>query len=106
MERDDHVLPRGMGVRALGRGAAGGVVVMDGATIIALVRPIAERMAHLPVEVRIALLCGLLTQEVCQYPASERRDELERIIDDLPGILRATEDGMRQALTENARGGL
>lgn len=71
--------------------------------IVALVRPLAARMAHLSIEGRITLLCGLLTQEMCNLPPSERDDELRRVQRELPGILDATEDGMRKALAENAR---
>ncbi len=55
---------------------------------------------------RITLLCALLMQEVCALPPSERGPELRRLQADLPGILHATEEGMRRALAENAREGL
>jgi len=77
----------------------------DSAEAIALVRPIVARMAPLSSESRIALLCALLAQEVCMLPGPERAEELESILEDLPGIVRATERGMREALVQNARDG-
>ena len=74
--------------------------------IIGLVKPIAKRMEHLSVESRITLLCGLLAQEICNLPMGDREDELERVLDEMPSILRATERGMREALVGNARRGL
>lgn len=73
--------------------------------IVALVRPVASRMAHLSVDGRITLLCALLAQEMCNLPPTERDDELRRVLRELPGILDATESGMREALALNAKGG-
>lgn len=74
--------------------------------IMTLVLPIAEAMAHLPVEHRIILLTGLLAQEICTLPASERDEEMHRLLREFPGILDVTEAGMREALAANARAGL
>lgn len=74
--------------------------------IIALVRPVVDRMAHLSVDARITFFLGLLAQEICCLPPGDRRGEIERIQDDLPMILKATEDGMREALADNARSGM
>lgn len=71
--------------------------------ILALVRPVANQIESLSIDGRITLLCGLLAQEMCNLPPSDRAAELDRVLDELPGILRASEDGMRQALAENAR---
>jgi hypothetical protein len=54
-------------------------------------------------EGRSSLLLALLAQEICTFPPGDRAGALEDVIDDLPGILRATEKGMRQALVENAK---
>lgn len=75
----------------------------EAAATVALVRPMAARMARLSIESRIALLCALLTQELCNLPPGQRDDELERVLNDLPAIMRATERGMRNALIQNAR---
>lgn len=75
----------------------------EGAAIVALVRPVTARMAHLNVEARLVLLSALLAQELCNLPPGERDDELRRVTRDLPMILDATERGMRLALARNAR---
>jgi hypothetical protein len=71
--------------------------------IIALVRPVASKMAHLSIDGRITLLCALLAQEICNLPPTERDDELRRVLRELPSILDATECGMRQAFVLNAK---
>ena len=73
--------------------------------MIALVQPVSRRIAHLSVEGRITLLCNLLAQEICNLPLSERDEELARVRRDLPDMLDATEQGMREALAQNARNG-
>ena len=73
--------------------------------IIAMVIPVAKRIAHLPVAGRITLLCALLAQEICSLPPTDRDAEFNRVLRDLPSIMTSTEDGMRQALVENARSG-
>jgi len=77
----------------------------EAAAIVALVRPVAARIEPLSIDGRITLLSALLAQELCNLPPSERDEELRRVLRDLPGILDATEAGMRQALVENARDG-
>lgn len=72
--------------------------------VIALIRPFARQMEGLCFEGRIMLLCALMTQEICMLPHGRRPDELDRIIDALPGIMHATEHGMREVLVQNARG--
>lgn len=54
---------------------------------------------------RVALLLGLLAQEVCGLPPGERPGEVESIVDEFPGIVRAVEGEMRRVLVENARCG-
>ena len=75
-------------------------------SILALVKPVASLMAHLSIDGRITLLCALLAQEMCNLPLAERDDELRRVLRELPGILDATERGMREAIAQNARAGL
>lgn len=75
----------------------------DQGKIVALVRPLADLIAHLSIDGRITLLTAVMAQEICNLPPGERDDELARVVRDLPIILDATEDGMRQALVENAR---
>lgn len=78
----------------------------DWPAMFAAIRLGQAAMDPLDFDGRIALLCALLTQEICTLPGAERRPELDRLIDDLPGILEATECGMRQALADNARRGI
>ena len=73
------------------------------AAIVSLIRPLADRMAHLSLDSRLTLLCSLLTQEICTLPAGIQSEALQQIVAQLPDILSATEAGMRQALVENAR---
>ena len=74
--------------------------------ILKAMRKACNAMAELGAEGRNSVLCGLLTQEVCKLPASQRQAALAEIIAELPEILRSTEQGMRMALNENARKGL
>ena len=74
--------------------------------ILALVRPVAANMERLSIEGRITLLCALLAQEMCNLPPSERDEELRRVMQEMPDIMRSTEAGMRQALAMNAKKGL
>lgn len=77
----------------------------EGPSIVALVRPMVRQMGTLSPEGRITLLCGLLAQEICCRPASERMPLLVEILDEIPSIFRATEEGMREALAQNAKDG-
>lgn len=72
--------------------------------IIALVRPVAAMIADLPIAERIVLLEGLLAQEMCNLPPGERDEAMRDHLREFPGILDATEAGMREALVQNARG--
>lgn len=74
--------------------------------IVELVRPMLALMGDLHTEDRMALLCGLLAQEVCTLPTRERRPKLRELMGRMPGILDDTEEGMRQVLLNNARRGL
>jgi hypothetical protein len=74
--------------------------------IVALVRPVASKMAHLSIDGRITLLCALLAQEMCNLPPNKRDEELRRVMREMPDIMNATEAGMRQALVLNAKAGL
>lgn len=80
--------------------------MINEAAVLALVKPISARMAHLLVGDRITLLAALLAQEICTYPAPHRAHMLAAVIQEMPQILRDTEAGMRDALSENARNGL
>ena len=75
----------------------------EAAAIIAAIRPISAKIEHLSVDGRIMLLAALLTQQLCLFPPDDRDREFRKIMDELPGIMAATEAGMRQALAENAR---
>jgi len=74
--------------------------------VLTAMRKMREHLLSLDFDCRITVLCALLAQEVCTLPPNERAPELRRLQDDLPGILKATEEGMRQGLAENAREGL
>jgi len=78
----------------------------EGRAIVALVRPVAAKIAHLSIDARITLLCALLAQELCNLPPSDRDEEFRRVMRELPGIMDATEAGMREALAMNAKDGL
>ena len=75
--------------------------------IVALIRPIADLMdgRGLSHDARVTLLSGLLAQEACCLPPTERMWGMRKIMKDLPGIFFATQQGMREVLMENARGG-
>lgn len=66
----------------------------------------ANAIAGLSIEGRKTVLCGMLMQEVCMLPPGKRQAELADLVADLPSILSSTEQGMRMALTENAKDGL
>lgn len=74
--------------------------------VLAAMARITDRLAAFNSEERIVMLSSLLMQEVCLLPVSERVDAIHDIQRDLPMIFRASEEGMRQALVENARDGL
>lgn len=78
---------------------------IDEAALLALIRPFAGAMERfgLCYEGRVMLLQSLLAQEVCTLPPSERRPELGRIMGEMPMILRASEEGMHEAIIQNAR---
>lgn len=71
--------------------------------IIALVRPLARKMEHLSVDGRIDLLCALIAQEICFFPASEREEKFHDVLTSLPRLFRVTETTMRNVLAQNAR---
>jgi len=71
--------------------------------IVSMVTPIADKISHLSREGRITLLSALLAQEFLTLPVSERAKEFDALLDQMPGILRSSEEGMRIALAENAR---
>jgi hypothetical protein len=71
--------------------------------IIALVKPLARKMEHLSSDGRIDLLCALIAQEICFFPASERDEKLHNVLASLPKFFRVTETTMRNVLvTERA----
>jgi hypothetical protein len=74
-------------------------------TLLRLAQKIVKTMRPLDREDRIVLLGSLLAQEICTLPAHERFARMRRVQDELPDILRSSEEGMRLALTENARSG-
>jgi len=77
--------------------------MVDRSALIKLVRPTASMISGLPVEARIVLLEALLAQEMCNLPPSARDDAMREHLRQFPGVLDATESGMRWALAENAR---
>ena len=62
------------------------------------------QMEHLSTDARIALLCALVAQEICTLPSSERMEELQDVLADLPEMFHETEQAMRGALARNAEG--
>jgi hypothetical protein len=74
--------------------------------ILEFVLPMARLLDRLTVRQRLLLLATLLTQEVCHLPPGDRDAAMAEVMGDLPSLLVATEEGMRDALSMNAKRGL
>lgn len=81
------------------------MTVIEQLAVLAMIRPLAGMTVHLSIEARIALWRNMLLTELCHMPPEDRRDELEEIIEEMPRLLRASEEGMRQALIAAAKRG-
>lgn len=78
---------------------------IDRDAVFALNMAISDQVIGLTSEERLVLFHALLAQEICMLPPSERARQVNRTLSDFPDMVRSTEEGMRQALAEDARDG-
>ena len=64
---------------------------------------VASAISGLSHDDKTIVLLSVLMQEICMLPPSDREDELASLLSELPMLLRATQEGMRQGLAAQAK---